>query len=112
MGEERRNREKKTVVDISMLDSIVLSCFISLILFLNKIMPGLTGNCLKDNSPQHSLINYSLSHRSKPVSPLFIFKTQIKIFLMHSESSLTLHKKITTLLNNLPSPRHTIVPFW
>ncbi len=34
--------------------------------------------------------NYSLSCRSKPVRPPFIFGAQIKIFLMKSESFLTL----------------------
>jgi len=38
-------------------------------------------------------MNYSPSCRSKPVRPLFIFGTQIKTFLMKSESSLTLHRQ-------------------
>ncbi len=33
--------------------------------------------------------NYAPSSHSKPVRPLFIFRTQIKIFLMKSERSLT-----------------------
>ncbi len=37
------------------------------------------------------VINYLPSRRSKPVRPSFIFETQIKIFLMKSESFLTLH---------------------
>ncbi len=32
------------------------------------------------------------NHSLKPVRPSFIFRTQIKIFLMKSESSLTLHR--------------------
>uniref|UniRef100_A0A8C1PS54 receptor protein-tyrosine kinase n=1 Tax=Cyprinus carpio TaxID=7962 RepID=A0A8C1PS54_CYPCA len=42
---------------------------------------------------ENSVINYSLSCRSKPVRSLFVFRTQIKIFLMNSESSLTLHRQ-------------------
>ncbi len=41
---------------------------------------------------KNSVINYSPSCRSKPVRTLFILGTQIKIFLMKSESSLTLHR--------------------
>ncbi len=46
-----------------------------------------------DSSPKYEnyVINYSLSCRSKPVRPLVIFGTQIKIFVMKSESFLTLH---------------------
>ncbi len=36
------------------------------------------------------VINYSPSCRSKPVRPSFFFRTQVKIFLMHPVSSLTL----------------------
>ncbi len=39
------------------------------------------------------VINYSSSCRSKSVRPSFIFRTQIKIFLMKSESFLTLHSR-------------------
>ncbi len=39
------------------------------------------------------VINYSLSCRSKPIRPLFIFRTQIRIFLMKSGSFLTLYGK-------------------
>ncbi len=39
------------------------------------------------------MINYSPSCHSKPVRSLFIFGTQIKIFLMKSESFLTLHRQ-------------------
>ncbi len=39
---------------------------------------------------ENSVVNYSPSYRSKPVRPSFIYRTQIKIFLMNSESSLTL----------------------
>ncbi len=47
---------------------------------------GWLNNWLKDSSPQNenSVINYSPSCRSKPVRPSFIFRTQIKIFLMES----------------------------
>ncbi len=40
------------------------------------------------------LINCSPSCRSKPVRPLFICRTQMKILLMKSESSLTLHRPL------------------
>ncbi len=40
-----------------------------------------------------SVIDYPLSCCSKPVRPSFIFWTQIKIFLMKSESFLTLHRQ-------------------
>ncbi len=39
------------------------------------------------------VINYSPSCRSKPLRSPFIFGTQIKIFLMKSESFLTLHRQ-------------------
>ncbi len=41
----------------------------------------------------NSVINYSPSCCSKPVRPSFVFGTQIKIFLMKSESFLTLHRQ-------------------
>ncbi len=49
----------------------------------------------RDSLPknENSVINYSPSCRSKPIRPLFIFGTQIKIFLMKYESSLTLHRQ-------------------
>ncbi len=40
------------------------------------------------------VINYSSSCRSKPARLSFIFRTQIKIFLMKSESSLILHRQL------------------
>ncbi len=40
---------------------------------------------------KNSVINYLLSCRSKPIRPSFIFRTQMKIFLIKSESFLTLH---------------------
>ncbi len=39
------------------------------------------------------VINYSPSCRSKPLRPSFIFRTQIRIVLMKSESFLTLHRE-------------------
>ncbi len=42
---------------------------------------------------ENSVINYSPSCRSKPIRPSFIFRTQIKMFLMKSESFLTLHRQ-------------------
>ncbi len=46
----------------------------------------------RDSSPKNdiSVINYS---PSCPVRPSFIFRTQIKIFLMQSESYQTLHRQ-------------------
>ncbi len=41
---------------------------------------------------ENYVINYSPSCRSKPVRPSFIFRTQIKIFMMKCESFLTLHR--------------------
>ncbi len=49
---------------------------------------------------------YSPSCRSKPVRPSFIVRTQIKIFLMKSESFLTLHKQQCNW--NFPRPRNVI----
>ncbi len=47
--------------------------------------------CYRDSSPKngHSVINYLASCHSKPMIILFIFRTQIKIFLMESESFLS-----------------------
>ncbi len=47
------------------------------------------------SSPQNlnSVISYSLSCRPKPVRPSFIFRIQIKIFLVKSASFLTLHSQ-------------------
>ncbi len=42
---------------------------------------------------ENSVINYSTSCRSKPARPSFIFRTQIKIFVMKCESFLTLHRQ-------------------
>ncbi len=42
--------------------------------------------------PKLTILYSPLCH-SKPVRPLFIFKTQIKIFFMKSDSSLTLHRQ-------------------
>uniref|UniRef100_A0A672M767 Solute carrier family 25 member 29 n=1 Tax=Sinocyclocheilus grahami TaxID=75366 RepID=A0A672M767_SINGR len=53
---------------------------------VNKVQSFLIKN-------ENSAINYSPSCRSKPVRPLFIFRTQIKIFVMNSKSSLTLHRQ-------------------
>ncbi len=41
----------------------------------------------------YSVVNYSPSCRSKPVRPSFIFRTQIMIFLIKSESFLTLRRQ-------------------
>ncbi len=55
----------------------------------------LVENNQKVSSPknENSVINYSPSCLSKPIRPSFIFATQIKIFLMKSESSQTLHRQ-------------------
>ncbi len=49
----------------------------------------------RDTSPQkeNSVFNYSPSSHSKAVRPSFIFRTQIKIFLMKPGSFLTLHRQ-------------------
>ncbi len=51
--------------------------------------------CYRDSLPKngHSVINYLASCHSKPMIILFIFRTQIKIFLMESESFLSLHRQ-------------------
>ncbi len=53
-----------------------------------------------------SVINYSPSCHSKPVRPSFIFGTQIKIFLMKSESYLTLHRQKHNW--NVPRSRNVV----
>ncbi len=42
---------------------------------------------------ENSVINYSPSCRSRHVRPSFIFRTQFKMFLMKSQSYLTLHRQ-------------------
>ncbi len=54
---------------------------------------GLCQLCCGLFSCSNSVINYSPSRRSKPVRPSFIFGTQIKMFLMKSESYLILHRQ-------------------
>ncbi len=77
--------------------------------FHNKIIDSKYSICEKkkcgsficrDSLPknENSLINYSPSFHSKPVTPLFIFGTQIKMFLSKSESFLTLHRQIFMLI--------------
>ncbi len=53
----------------------------------------------------NSVINYSPSCLYKHVRPSFIFGTQIKIFLMKSESFLTLHSKGLTTFKAEMVPR-------
>ncbi len=52
---------------------------------------GNISSLYRDSSPKNekSVINYTPSCCSKHARPSLIFGTQIKIFLMHSESSLT-----------------------
>ncbi len=59
-------------------------------------------------SPQNenSVINYSPSRRSKPLTPSFIFRTQMKLFLMKSESSQTLHRQKHN--RNVPRSRNVV----
>ncbi len=67
----------------------------------------------RDSTPknENSVINDSRSCRSKPVNPSFIFRTLIKIFLMKSESSLTLHRQQCNW--NVPRPRNVVKhTFW
>ncbi len=60
----------------------------------NRLLSGDVCWILQPFSPlkgmENSVINDSSSCCSKPLRPSFIFGTQIKIFLMNSESSLTL----------------------
>ncbi len=63
-----------------------------------------TGGSLK-GIVENSVINYSSSCRSKPERPSFIFGTQIKIFLMKSESSLILRRQQHN--SNVPRHRNT-----
>ncbi len=59
---------------------------------------GKAHKTYKYSSPKNeiSVINYSPSCRSKPIRPLFIFGTQIKIFLMKSKSFLTYRQQRMT----------------
>ncbi len=50
-------------------------------------------HCKVKKKEANSVINYSPSCSFKPVRHPFIFGTQIKIFLMESESSQTLHRQ-------------------
>ncbi len=60
----------------------------------------------RDSSPKNSVINYSPSRLSKPVRPSFIFRTHIKIFLMKSESFLTLPE--TARIRTWSRPRKVV----
>ncbi len=55
-----------------------------------RVLPSALNSSPKN---ENSVINYSPSCLSKPVRPSFIFRTQIKIFLMKSESFLTLNRQ-------------------
>ncbi len=63
---------------------------------------------IRDSSPknENSVINYSPLCRSNPIRPSFIFITQIKIFVMKSESFLTIHRKQCNW--NVPRPRNAV----
>ncbi len=60
------------------------------------------------SSPQNEndVINYSSSCRSKPMRPSFVIQTQIKIGLIKSESSLTLHRQQRNC--NVPRSRNIV----
>ncbi len=60
---------------------------------MRVVYPGAVVKGIAHPKKINSVINYSPSCQSKPVKPSFIFGTQIKIFLMHSESSLTLYRQ-------------------
>ncbi len=57
--------------------------------------------------PKMKILSVTPSWRSKPVRPSIIFGTQIKIFLMKSESFLTLHRQQCNW--NVPRPRNDII---
>ncbi len=68
---------------------------------------GLKLKLLRDSSPKkdNSVINYSPS-----VRPSFIFRTQINIFLMNSESSLFLSdSKVTTTIKAQKNVARTLL---
>ncbi len=62
----------------------------------------------RDSSPrnENSVINYLPSCRSKSVRPSFIFRTQIKMFLMKSERYLILHRQQCNW--NVPRSRNVV----
>ncbi len=74
------------------------------ILFQKRVNENFWDQILKGivYTNEHSVINYSPSCRSKPIKPSFIFRTQIKIVLMKSESSLTLCRQQWSLHDQGP----------
>ncbi len=67
---------------------------LNLIIWSNKRAIYFHKPALKGQFTQKwKLCNLLLTRNSKPVRPSFIFGTQIKIFLMKSESFLTLHRQ-------------------
>ncbi len=54
---------------------------------VNQALSAVVKDGLVHPKNEHSVINYSPSCRTKPMRPSFIFRTQIKIFLIKSESS-------------------------
>ncbi len=67
---------------------------------INAVFKGLVHPKMK------MVINYSPSCRSNPLRSSFIFGTQIKMFLMKSESSLTLHRQQRNW--NVPRSRNVV----
>ncbi len=73
---------------------LVYSLFNFLNLVHSHFFPSFNSSSRNSSSKnKNSVINYSPSCRSKPIRPSFIFWTQIKIFLIKSESFLTLHRQ-------------------
>ncbi len=70
--------------------------------WINYFLPPLVSSCQNENC----VINYSPSCRSKPIRTLFIFRTQIKMFLIKSESYLTRHRQQHNL--NIPRSRNIV----
>ncbi len=77
--------------------SVYVACVVHSLIIYNQCWVSYSKK-VRDSSPknENSVINYTPSFRSKPVRPSFIFGTQIKIFLMKSESFLILHRQQAT----------------
>uniref|UniRef100_A0A8C1Y2Y5 Mitogen-activated protein kinase kinase kinase kinase n=1 Tax=Cyprinus carpio TaxID=7962 RepID=A0A8C1Y2Y5_CYPCA len=68
---------------------IVLLFALGFSVIANNYVRSTNQTTLRYNSPKNknSVINYSSTCRSKPVRPLFNFRTEIKIFLMKTETA-------------------------
>ncbi len=75
--------------------------FIHLFIFL-KVLSSLSESRFK--ALVHKNENDVINCRSKPVRPSFIIRTQIQIFVMNSESSLTWPSIYSSTTVMLPGP--------